>query len=64
MVADYSSDHFAQWVRERWPKLALEAVKRSDKPSGFVVLLSGNVRFYARPARHAERHRSCGWPCH
>jgi transposase len=34
----YSGDNFAQWVRDHWPKLEVEVVKRSDKVSGFAVL--------------------------
>jgi transposase len=34
----YSGDAFAQWVREHWPKLEVEVVKRSDTARGFTVL--------------------------
>jgi putative transposase len=34
----YSGDHFADWVRNRWPKFELEIVKRSDAAKGFAVL--------------------------
>lgn len=34
----YSGDNFAQWVRDHWPRLEVEVVKRSDQVSGFAVL--------------------------
>jgi transposase len=34
----YAGDNFALWVRDHWPKLQAEVVKRSDKASGFTVL--------------------------
>ena len=34
----YTGDTFAQWVREHWPKLQVEVVKRSDSVQGFAVL--------------------------
>lgn len=34
----YTGEAFAQWVREHWPKLQVEVVKRSDAASGFAVL--------------------------
>lgn len=34
----YSGEAFADWVKERWPKLAVEVIKRSDQVRGFAVL--------------------------
>ena len=34
----YSGDNFAQWVRDNWPKVEVEIVKRSDVTKGFAVL--------------------------
>ena len=34
----YTGDSFAQWVREHWPELKVEVVKRSDATQGFAVL--------------------------
>lgn len=34
----YSGPLFAQWVKEQWPKLEVEVVKRSDSTTGFAVL--------------------------
>jgi transposase len=34
----YTGDAFAQWVRDHWPKLEVEVVKRSDTAAGFTVL--------------------------
>ena len=33
----YTGETFANWVKERWPKLAVEVVKRSDDLKGFAV---------------------------
>jgi transposase len=34
----YTGENFANWVRERWPKLNVEVIKRSDDLQGFAVL--------------------------
>lgn len=34
----YSGEDFAGWVRQRWPRLDVEVVKRSDTAKGFKVL--------------------------
>ena len=34
----HGGEAFAQWVREHWPKLQVEVVKRSDSVQGFAVL--------------------------
>jgi len=34
----YSGENFAQWVRDNWPKVEVEIVKRSDVTKGFAVL--------------------------
>jgi transposase len=34
----YTGEAFAQWVRDHWPKLEVEVVKRSDTNAGFTVL--------------------------
>ena len=34
----YTGEAFAQWVRDQWPKLEVEVVKRSDTNAGFTVL--------------------------
>lgn len=34
----YTGEPFARWVREHWPKVEIEVVKRSDDTSGFTVL--------------------------
>jgi transposase len=34
----YTGDNFAQWVRDHWPKLEVEVVKRSDVATGFEIL--------------------------
>jgi transposase len=34
----YTGTAFADWVKEHWPKLEVEVVKRSDDISGFAVL--------------------------
>lgn len=34
----YTGEAFAQWVRDHWPKLEVEVVKRSDINAGFTVL--------------------------
>jgi putative transposase len=34
----YTGETFAQWVRNRWSKLEVEVVKRSDAVTGFTVL--------------------------
>lgn len=34
----YAGEPFAQWVRARWPRLAVEVVRRSDATTGFSVL--------------------------
>ena len=34
----YTGDAFANWVKEHWPKLEVEVVKRSDDVKGFAVL--------------------------
>lgn len=34
----YTGEAFAQWVREHWPNLKVEVVKRSDAVQGFAVL--------------------------
>jgi transposase len=34
----YTGENFAHWVTERWPKLAVEVVKRGDDVKGFSVL--------------------------
>jgi putative transposase len=34
----YAGEPFARWVRDRWPRLEVEVVRRSDVLSGFAVL--------------------------
>ena len=34
----YTGETFANWVKEQWPKLEVEVVKRSDDVKGFAVL--------------------------
>jgi putative transposase len=34
----YTGDNFAQWVRDHWPKLEVEVIKRSTDTEGFSVL--------------------------
>lgn len=34
----YTGENFAGWVRQRWPKLEVEVIKRSDTAKGFAVL--------------------------
>ena len=34
----YTGVAFANWVKEQWPKLEVEVVKRSDDVKGFAVL--------------------------
>jgi transposase len=34
----YTGESFEDWVKEKWPKLGVEVVKRSDSQQGFVVL--------------------------
>lgn len=34
----YTGEAFGQWVRDRWPRLKVEVVKRSDDIQGFAVL--------------------------
>ncbi len=34
----YTGENFQSWVKERWPKVQVEVVKRSDDVEGFAVL--------------------------
>jgi len=34
----YTGENFANWVKERWPRLQVEVVKRCDDVEGFAVL--------------------------
>jgi len=34
----YTGENFQNWVKERWPKVQVEVVKRSDDVQGFAVL--------------------------
>lgn len=50
----YSGEAFADWVKERWPKLAVEVIERSDQVRGFAVLPQRWVveRTFGRLMRH------------
>lgn len=34
----YTGENFQNWVKDRWPKIEVEVIKRSDDVQGFAVL--------------------------